>query len=257
MFPDQPAAVVARRANTLGAQVALDELLLGRLTPANIDAVVRWEGRHHLDEALANGRGVALLFPHAGFQKGLIARLGLSGYPFTQVALRGLPPSERHRPEAARITARERREDRLPVRFHDLTAPTRALVRDLAANRVVGLAYDGRGGGKFTSVDYLGRTAWLATGPWRLAVSTRAAVVPAFVRLDADHGWTAMIGAPLEPGTNPDALRDRALTAVFEPWLRARPDHYAPWIDHCARHADRDDHPLFPDPGSTTPPRSG
>lgn len=257
-FPTAITRDVARNANALGAQVAVEELLLGRLTPANIDGVVRWEGRHNLDAALANGRGVALLFPHAGFQKGLIARLGLSEYRFTQVALRGLPPAERaNSPHSARIAARERREDRLPVRFHDLGSPTRALVRDLADNRVVGLAYDGRGGGKFANVRYLGRPAWLATGPWRLAVATHASIVPAFVRLDADRGWTAVFGEPVAPCSNADSVRDHLLTTVFEPWLRRHPEHYAPWIDHCARHADRDDHPLFPRIGSTTPPNSG
>lgn len=231
----------------LGAQVAVDERLLGRLTPANIDRVVRWEGRHHLDEALARGRGVVLMFPHAGFQKGLIARLGLSGYTFTQVALRGLPPGERVEPAvSARIAAREAREDRLPVRFHDQSSPTRGLLRDLAANGVVGLAYDGRGGGKFALVAYLGRPAYLATGPWRLAVAAGSPVVPAFVRLDG-RVWTAAFGAPYEPGLDPDALRDRVLREVFEPWLRRYPDHYAPWIAHCARHAERDNHPLFPE----------
>ena len=253
-------AQVGRDAASIHAQCMVEELVLGRLTARTIDGTMRFAGREHLDAALARGKGAVLVYPHAGAVMLMIARLALSGYRFTQVAARGFAPIERQNAGAMRASrlnsavrsAREADEDRLPARFHVIDQPARLLYRDLAANGIVAIAFDGRGGAGFEQVDYLGRRAFLATGAWRLAVSTAAPVLPAFCERLPDRTWALRFGRMLVPdGTKPladraDALRERFLREHAEPWLRAHPEHYAPWLVHCRRLAGVDEHPLFP-----------
>lgn len=245
-----------RDAADIHAQCMVEELGLGRLSVATIDGCMRYVGHDRLQAALSRGRGVILVYPHAGAVMLMIARLALSGYRYTQVAARGFAPIERQNLGAMRDTwlnravraAREADEDRLPVRYHVVDQPARLLFRDLDANGIVAVAYDGRGGAGFEAAAYLGRRAFLATGAWRLALATGAAVVPAFCERLPDRTWALRFGDILVADGTLDAagLRDRFLRDHAEPWLRANPAHYAPWLAHCRRLAGVDDHPLFP-----------
>lgn len=259
-WPDDALRRAGRDATAIHAQAMVEELVLGRLTLDTIDAYMRFAEREHLDAALTRGKGVILTYPHAGAVMLMIARLSLSGYRYTQVAARGFAPIERQNAGAERATrlnsavrtAREADEDALPARFHVVDQPARLLYRDLAANGLVAIAYDGRGGAGFEPVDYLGRRAFLATGAWRLAASTGAVIVPTFCERQPDRTWALRFGrmlvpdASLPPSERADALRDRFLRDHAEPWLRAHPEHYAPWLVHCRRLAKVDEHPLFP-----------
>jgi lauroyl/myristoyl acyltransferase len=252
---------VMRRATELQVQAMVEELVLGRLTAETVGRYMDYDGRAHLDEALSHGKGVLLAFPHAGNVMMLIARLSLSGYDFTQVAARGLPPPDKIAPADLQPTwlnvkareAREADEDRLPAKFHTMDAAPRELYRILGRNGIVAIAFDGRGGSKFRLTPFLGRTALLNTGPWRLAASTGARVVPAFCRHEADGRWSLVLAPAIVPDPalpvpeRAEALLEAFLRGAIEPWLRAHPDHYARWLLHCRVHADMDDNPLFVD----------
>jgi lauroyl/myristoyl acyltransferase len=252
---------VSRSAYDLQVQCLCEELMLGRLDAESVQRFMRFDGRENLDRALADGKGVVLLFPHAGNVMLLIALLSLSGYDFTQVAARGLPPPDKAVTADLRDTwfnrrarqAREANEDALPARFHTIDAPPRELYRRLAANGIVAIAFDGRGGTKFRPVTYLGRTALLSTGPWRLAASTGARVVPAFCVRERDRSHRLVLFPALSPDPGlPVAERCERLLETFlrqhiEPMLEKHPDHYARWLVHCREHAGLDDHPLFVD----------
>ncbi|MFZ5476960.1 MAG: lysophospholipid acyltransferase family protein [Myxococcota bacterium] len=235
-----------------------EELLVGRLSAETWPLWMRVEGRAHLDAALARGKGAIVLFPHAGAFMLMIASLSLAGYPWVQYAARGLAPEEvarehpdafghnRWRKEARR--AREASEDRLPARFLTMDTPLRALHRSLAANEVVGIAYDGRIGTRFVVTDYLGRRALLNPGPFRLAATTGAAIVPATCHGPGEGPATCTLAAPIAPdGLDAGALMARCLHDVFEPWLRAHPAEYGLWLLHCRLRPGVDDHPLFAD----------
>lgn len=252
---------VSRAAYDLQVQCLCEELMLGRLDGATVQRFMRFDGRENLDRALADGKGVILAFPHAGNVMLLIALLSLSGYDFTQVAARGLPPADKQVTEDLRPTwfnrrareAREANEDRLPARFHTMEDAPRELFRRLAANGIVAIAFDGRGGSKFKPVTFLGRTALLNTGPWRLAASTGARVVPAFCVRDRDRTHRLVLAPALVPEASlPMAQRCERLLETYlrqhaEPMLEQHPDHYARWLVHCRVHAGLDDHPLFVD----------
>lgn len=269
-WTDRGLEKVARSAYDLQVQCLVEELVLGRLTGETIGRFMRFDGRERLDAALDRGKGVVLVFPHAGNVMLLIALLSLSGYAFTQVAARGFPPPERQLSADVRPSwlnrrareARERDEDRLPARFHGMDAPPRQLYRDLADNRIVGIAFDGRGGSRFSPVPYLGRTALLSTGPWRLAATTGATVLPAFCVRDRDRTHRLHLCDPIVPDATTSTasaaqtLVEQAIAAI-EPLLQRHPDHYARWLAHCRQHAAMDDHPLFADTAPESRWRAG
>lgn len=237
-------------------RVHLEELLLGKLTPTNWQRWLTLAGREHLDAALARGKGAVLVFPHAGNFMLMHAVMGLMGYRYTQYAARGMAPPEVARAHAdvfannkwrreARA-AREANEDRLPIRFISLDTSVRELYRCLSRNELVGIAFDGRIGNKWARVPYLDRVALLNPGPWRLAASTGAALLPTF--LECPEGAPNVCHfAPPVWGTEADQLRTAVLQGAVEPWLRAHPSHYGIWLSHCRERAAVDDHPFFVD----------
>jgi lauroyl/myristoyl acyltransferase len=234
----------------------LEELLLGKLDADNIDRWVQFHGLENLETALSAGRGVVWIYPHAGPVMLMLSGLAHKGFQYTQYAARGLAPEEvaKDHPEllaanrwrSAVREARESNEDQLPAEFLTLDTPVRALHRRLADNRIVGLAFDGRIGTGWWPAPFLNRTALLSSGPWKLAVSTGAMVVPAFCHSPCDGPATVEIGAPLEPGNDWQPL---ALTVLQqqETWLRRHPEEYGFWMLHTRDRSAIDDHPMFID----------
>jgi hypothetical protein len=187
----------------------------------------------------------------------MIAALAWGGVPYTQYAARGLAPPEvaaahpevfghnRWREEAR--AAREAAEDRLPASFLTLNEPLRTLYRRLANNEVVGIAFDGRIGTRFRLVEWLGRRALLNPGPFRMAQSTGAAIVPGMVRPRPGAPDELVLLDPLLPeAERPQALMDRFLAQMGRA-LAEQPESYGLWLLHCRQRNAVDDHPLFVD----------
>lgn len=238
-------------------RVHLEELLLGRVGPQNVDQWIEFEGIEHLDEALSWGKGVIWLYPHAGAVMMMMAWLSHHGYDYTQYAARGLAPPEiaaehpellasnRWREKVRAI--REANEDRLPARFLTHEDSARELYRRLAANKLVGIAYDGRIGHRWAPFDYLGRTALLNTGPYRLAASTGAAIIPAFCTTPEGATSRCIVGPPIRvDGRDWQGAAERVL-ATQQAWLKQYPEEYGIWLLHARQRCDIDDHPLFID----------
>jgi KDO2-lipid IV(A) lauroyltransferase len=247
-----------REAYRVSFRVHLEELLLGKLGADTVDAFLDLQGREHLDQALARGRGAIILSAHAGSFMLPIAWFSLKGYPYTQFAARGLPPRDlaeahpealaRNRWQAEVIRVKESHEDRLPARFLTVDAPTRELYRRLGRNELVALAFDGRMGARWVRAPLLGREALLNPGAYRLAEGTGAAIVPTLCHTPADGPSVCELGAPIFP----DGRSWRELMAAFlderaEPWLRSHLPEYGTWLAHCRVRAAVDDHPLFVD----------
>jgi len=181
-----------------------------------------------------------------------LAGLVQRGYRCVQVAARGLAPDGIGAParmggnwfrERVR-RVREADEDRIDATFLDQTSPVRALHRALSDGAVVDIAFDGRLGRGWVPLPYLGRTALLSPGPYKLAEQTGAMVVPVLCRTD-EPVPVCEIGEPVEPGDWQQIARrvlDHAQAA-----LERHPDQYGLWLLHCRERRAADDHPLFVD----------
>jgi lauroyl/myristoyl acyltransferase len=217
------------------------------------DPAIRFDGLANLDRALAHGRGVVWLHPHAGPVLRMLAALTGLGYRCSQVAARGLAPDAlgdpRHmgsnwfRVRVRRV--READEDRIAAEFLDQTSPVRALHRALAQNAIVDIAFDGRLGRGWALLPFLGREALLSPGPYKLAVQTGALVVPVFCRSE-DPMPVCEIGEPIEPTSDWREVARRVL-AHAERALARHPEQYGLWLLHCRERRAADDHPLFVD----------
>ena len=237
-------------------RVHLEELTLSKLTPDTVDQWVELRGADRLDTALEEGRGVILVYPHAGPVMLMIAALAHKGYRYVQYAARGLAPPEiaannpdllAHNPlrEAVR-TAREAHENSLNVEYLTEDAPVRTLHRRLADNQIVGLAFDGRIGSSWAPMPFLNRTALLSPGPWKLACSTGAVVLPVFGHTPDDGPACIEIGEPI-PAQDDWTSTAAAALSQQERWLRQHPEEYGLWLLHTRLRSGIDDHPLFTD----------
>jgi len=245
-----------REAYRIAFRVHLEELLLGKLTAETCQKYMVFDGRENLDEALSLGKGAILLNPHAGNIMMMIAALSLGGYQYNQYAARGMAPPEvaAANPEVFGVNrwrlevreAREANEDNLPANFLTLNQSARELYRRLKANEIVGIAFDGRIGKKFIKVPYINREALLNSGPYRLAASTGAAIVPAMCSCPRDSPNVLTLGKPIV-GSDPEELLRRFLSEAVEPWLAEHPSIYGIWLTHCRERNAVDDHPFFID----------
>jgi KDO2-lipid IV(A) lauroyltransferase len=251
-------AEILRRADQLWTRCLLEELTLDARSPKDIHDWMRFRNRGHLDAALGEGKGVLLLFPHAGNVMMLIALLAHSGYDYAQVAARGFPEDYREHGQAHRPSlfnrlaqgARERAEDRLPSEFIPFFRP-RQMLRALRRNAILGLAFDGRASRHFIETRYLNRPAYLARGPWKLAQRYQVPIVPAVCAAPHSGPHELRLFPPVLPRADEtlEALQRRATAPTIEAFLAENPDHYLRWLTHCRRHAGADPYPLFRDTG--------
>lgn len=143
-----------------------------RWTAADVDRWLRWDGREHLDAALARGRGVILVMAHYGNWELFAPLLGRWGYPVHAIAreaddpgLNGVIQEIRTRWGAQVYSRRQ--------------GPRRALAV-LRANELLVMHLDQNHADGGVFVDFFGHPAATATGAARLAHRTGAALVCAF-----------------------------------------------------------------------------
>jgi KDO2-lipid IV(A) lauroyltransferase len=198
------------------------------LTPDNIERHVTYAGREHWDEAirLSAGRGILVLTGHFGNFELLSVAHSLHGNPIAIV----------HRPNRNPLIDRAVSVRRL--RHGNLTIARkgagREVLRLLHRNWMVAmpLDLDVRHG---IFVDFFSRKAATSDALARLAIATRAPVLPAFmVRDGASTRHRITILPPIEAvcSTNRDAALQhytQQFTSIIESMVRYHPDHWN-WI---------------------------
>ena len=253
---DRGYATLIRDAYRASFRTHLEELLLGKLNKKNIDQWVELKGIENIKDALSINKGAIWVYPHAGPIMLMIAALAYRDFHYTQYAARGLAPPDiaeahpellahNHLRDAVR-RAREANENQLPVEFLTLDEPVRTLHRHLNENRIVGLAFDGRIGSGWFPTPFLNRTALLSTGPWKLACSTGAPVLPVFCHTPVGQPACIEVGEPISSGPDWKNLAQNTI-AEHERWLQQHPEEYGTWLLHTRERSNIDDHPLFID----------
>jgi KDO2-lipid IV(A) lauroyltransferase len=244
--PDSPAArlALARKALTEFCQTDLEVLLFPRLTPALTARHICIQGRHHLDGALAAGRGAMLVFGHYGANQMIMAAVGYAGYRMCQLSAPATVLNDKL-PEARSAAVRRTREQRwlheqsLPVTHIDVFGSLKAAFTCLRGGHVLGVAMDGGGGEKRAAVPFLGGRAVFSLGPMLLAAKTGCTCLPCFMERAANGRLTLRIEEPLPllaPGPDGGSPEEAATanTAAFAQRLTdavlANPSHYLSFL---------------------------
>jgi lauroyl/myristoyl acyltransferase len=263
LFGDRPLpageAVILKEALRLAMFNELEVLRYPWLDPDTIGTVCEIEGREHLDAALALGKGAIVLIGHFGANQMIMPALGHSGYPMNQLSA---PPTvwadilrdTRTTPLWERVLERRwQLEQQLPVRHINVFEFLRPAYKCLARNEVLGLAFDGGGGTRWTQVQLLARTANISTQPAQLWRATGAALLPTVV---VRQTGTLRHRVIIEPALEWQPRRDKreafqvnmqAFVDRFGAWVARYPDHYLHFMLMRRRVRGTDVTPFFDD----------
>ena len=197
------------------------------LSAAEIRERLRIEGRHHIDTALAAGRGAIFASPHIGNWDAGGAWLAASGYPATAVVER-LRPAELY--ERFAVYRRALGLELLPL--DDGSETLRGVIRALRAGRLACLVCDRDLTGGGLEIRLFGAPAVMPGGPASIALRTGAPLLPCSVYHDRRPGhWRAVVHPPLVPERSGDLRKDtQALTQrlawEFEGLIAAAPTQW-------------------------------
>ena len=206
------------------------EMLYYMSHPQLTDRMVRWEGKEHLDNALAQGRGVIAVTAHFGNFPLMMLCCARQGYKTASII----------RPARDEVLEQYLFRRRNECGVHTVYAvPRRECVvnalKALSNGEVLFIPLDqnfGSDGGVF--VDFFGQKAATATGPVIFARRSRAPIVPMFIVREKDGTHTIMVEPAFE-------LQERAgeeeaiavniarLTNLIERYIRRYPHEWG-WM---------------------------
>ncbi|MHC1713466.1 MAG: lysophospholipid acyltransferase family protein [Solidesulfovibrio sp.] len=194
------------------------------LTRANYGQLLEIIGLKNLDAALGTGRGVVLAIGHFGPAQLPLTVLGLLGYPMLQIGFQNdnaLTWIGRH----VSFRLRQCYESRIPARIVPPGSGTRQAVLHLrAGGAVMTTADDAPGQPPFAlhaDFEFLGGRLHAPLGPARLALTTGAALLPAFLVPGEAAPYRLLLQTPISPP--PNGTKDAAVLAMTREYL----DSYA------------------------------
>ncbi len=244
----------------------LETLLFPVFSANTIDEATVVEGRQRLDAALAEGRGVLLVFGHYGANQMIMPALGCRGYAMCQISAPGDALNEKL-PDPGSATRQWGRRQRwkhelaLPVEHVNIFGSLKQAFRCLRDNRLLGIAADGGGGTQAVPVTFLGRQANFPVGAASLALRTGCVALPCAMDRDPRGRVVVRVEEPLETpapaaqgGVNahrdPEAVAafTRAFAARLERHVRRRPGLYVSFLEFRMAMGPHDPVPLFEEP---------
>jgi KDO2-lipid IV(A) lauroyltransferase len=223
-------AVLVRSFENFGRSLA-EFALLARLGPDALRARVRIEGAEHYEAAKSASKtgGVIAITGHFGSWELLAAAMAAHGFPFVAVQ----KPRESALLDA--IVARYRRSG--GAEFLARGDAARAALRALRDGKAVAILYDQdapRDEGVF--VPFFGRLASTRDGPVKIAMRTKAPVLPVFLHRAEDGKSHIARFRPPVPMVRPEgdvaaAIRENArrMTEALEREITLAPDHWS-WV---------------------------
>lgn len=222
--PPQEAERLIRSLFVKLGQTFLEVMYLPALTPANINQYVEFENRHYLDEAVAQGKGVAILAAHVGNWEWLGAGLALSGFPVASIVKR--QPNDQH----TRILNEYRQQAGIEI-FTRGTTELVAAAKALKKGKVLGFFTDQDAGPNGVFINFLGKMAATPIGLAVFARKLHLPVVPVFIVRRPGGGHRIIVKPPLSftrtGDEDADILHFTALAAnVVEDFIRQHPDEW-------------------------------
>ncbi len=229
-----------------------------RMTAETIDEWIDLVNPDPIHAALSRGRGAIIILMHFGANQMAMPALGHRQYRINQIGSR---PEDWHRLTGIRPSFLETRladlrfrsEKHLPAHFIYIDRSMLPVWKHLRRNEIVLMAADGRAGLKFLDVPFQNRIMSISQGPFRLAASTRCALLPAFCVFDPG---TMRYRLEIESEIESDDLSDdknrlHVMANRFAGRVSRRvmqhPDHYCILMSEARLRARHDATPLFKD----------
>jgi KDO2-lipid IV(A) lauroyltransferase len=212
--PDSP---LVQRATTecfrLYGRYWYETFALRTMPPDEVVRRHRVTGLEHLDEAVADGRGIIMALPHMGNWDAAGHWLAVKGYRMTAVA-------EELRPRRVfELFLRHRRALGMNIVPLAGAGVGRTLVGLLADNHAIALVADRDLAGRGVDVEMFGATRKLPAGPAYLSLATGSPLVVCAV-FTTRQGWHTKIGPPVEFERTGQMREDvTLLTRVMGQWF--------------------------------------
>jgi len=224
--PERRRAVARASFGHLGTTLVEFFLRQPRLTMAEVEREVRFEGREHYEAAFARGKGVLLITAHYGNWELMGPRLARAGYQVSAVSRPADDPGIEVMIESIRTRCGLRQIPRRQAAREGLAA--------LRRNEILAILLDQNTAEGGVFVPFFGHPASTATGPAVFALKTGAALVPTFSVREADGTHTMKTWPPIypEPSGNREAdirTLTAAVTSVIEAQIRERPELWS-WL---------------------------
>jgi KDO2-lipid IV(A) lauroyltransferase len=227
-FPEWTPAQVrqcARGVFVCFTKTAFEFLRSRKVGEAEFRSLMRIHGLDLLKEAVDAGRGVLMLAAHYDNWEWLGRRLAMEGLPVTVIARGNNDPKLEALVNETRaahgLTVVDRRD-------------VRAALRALKRGEVVGVLPDQNQLTSPVFVEFFGRPAATAAGPYELAARTGALVVHGITQRAPDDSHDAWITEATFPPPTDDARADaqgfmQAAATELERMIRERPEQWL-WI---------------------------
>lgn len=215
-------SVVRRSFQNLGKNF-IEFIRFPNTSSENKREIVTFEGKAHIDDALAQGKGAIILTGHFGNWELLAANLVKQVAPLTPVARR----------------LRSRRLDTLVRRWRvaagystiDRDNAARDILRCLKRNELIGVLADVDTSVAGVFVDFFGRPAYTPYSPVAIALKTGTPVLPTFIIRQPDDSHRVIVEPPLKLKTTGDRDQDflvntQMFTEIIESYVRRYPEQW-------------------------------
>ncbi len=218
------------------AKYLVDFFRFEMITPRFIAQRVTIVGRHHVDDALRQGRGAILLSAHLGNYELGAAVMARLGYPVHGVVLQHRDP---------RVDAFFTRQRQLAgVAPISVGMALRQGFACLKRNHLLGILADRDFFHHGVRLPFLGRSMSVPRGPALFSVRARAPIIPAFLIREPGGHFRLVFEPPIVPQAGADEAIEvdrvmRASLAVLERYIRQYPTQWylfrdfenpGPWV---------------------------
>jgi Kdo2-lipid IVA lauroyltransferase/acyltransferase len=191
-----------------------------RMSPKRIHQIVAFEGKEHIDAALATGHGAIILTGHFGNWELLAASIVANGYTLR-------PLARKLRSERLDALLNNYREKAGYVSI-DRDRAIRGALSCLKRNELLGILADVDTQLDGVFVDFFGRPAHTLYSPVAIALKTGAAVLPTFIIRQSDDSHRAVVNPPLILQQTGDRQQDlvvntQKFTKIIESYVQIYP----------------------------------
>jgi KDO2-lipid IV(A) lauroyltransferase len=192
---------------------------LPHMSRAELLRAVDVQGREHLDQAVARGRGVIITCCHVGNWE--LAGVMVAHWGYTLHAVAGV--------QFGRWLTPAVREAKTELAIHTISPEDgyRSILRALEHNEIVALMVDGDVYRHGVSVDFFGRETRFPAGPGVLAQRTGALIVSGLCERTAPGRFRIVVEPALDPARFESAAAlNNAVAATTERHIRERLDQW-------------------------------